>query len=238
MADNLREAVAAVCSERFDAALFNGDMAFRVGTSADYSAFMPLVAPLQFRNIPQHFTLGNHDDRCRFLASIQATGSTPVNNRCVSQFMQDGLHWLLLDSLEHTNSVRGRLGASQIAWLARALDAYPRIPAVLFLHHNPETTVVGFRVGLRDTAEFLETIRPRRQVKAVFFGHTHAFRAWSESDIHFVNLPALGYRFLPGVALGWVRGIFAPRGMSLRFCAVGSSHAAWKGERYFAFRPT
>ena len=41
------------------------------------------------------------------------------------------------------------------------------------VHHNPG---VGANIGLKDTSAFLDVIRPRKQVKAYVYGHTHTWK--------------------------------------------------------------
>jgi 3',5'-cyclic AMP phosphodiesterase CpdA len=133
----------------------------------------------------------------------------------------DGVRWILLDSLDRVNVTPGILGKEQLDWLARTLDAAPRSPTVLFLHHNPEPT----DIGLRDTREFLEVVRPRRQVKAAFFGHTHTWRRWEDEGLHLVNLPAVGYAFKAGEPIGWVLARPRTDGLEIELRTIGPAHA-------------
>jgi Icc protein len=115
------------------------------------------------------------------------------------------------------NALPGRLGPEQRQWLARKIDSDPA-PAIVCLHHNPSRSLTG----LRDAAEFLDIILPRRRVKAVIFGHTHELRLRQTDGLHFVNLPACGYCLLlkPNVPLGWVRASVRQDGMLLEFRGV------------------
>ena len=47
-------------------------------------------------------------------------------------------------------------------------------------------------------------IVPRKQVKAVIFGHTHIWRHAEQDGLHFINLPAVGYPFKAEELTGWV----------------------------------
>jgi hypothetical protein len=71
-------------------------------------------------------------------------------------------------------------------------------------HHNPVSLDPAKNAGLLDTSELLEILRPRRQVKAVFFGHTHAWRQFEQEGMHLINLPAVAYPFRPEELTGWV----------------------------------
>lgn len=128
--------------------------------------------------------------------------------------------------------MRGSLGPGQRNWLTRQLDA-ATTPAIVCVHHNPERSFVG----LKDTDELLRILLPRRRVKLVLFGHTHQFRVWQTDGLHFVNLPATGFRFFdPAVSLGWVRARIRPDEMRLEFCGVSvhepdhgvTHHLVWR----------
>ena len=98
-----------------------------------------------------------------------------------------------------------------------------RHPAIVMLHHNPGLTENV--PGLKDTAALLEVIRPRKQVKAYFFGHTHAWGVTQdESGIHFINLPPTAYLFAAGKPSGWVRATAAKDGMKLELRCLDTKH--------------
>ncbi len=48
--------------------------------------------------------------------------------------------------------------------------------------------------GLIDTDDLFAVAKPRRNVKAMVFGHTHHWGVERIDDIHLINLPALGIR--------------------------------------------
>jgi 3',5'-cyclic-AMP phosphodiesterase len=81
------------------------------------------------------------------------------------------------------------------------------------MHHNPDP----FVVGLRDTAQLMDIVVPRRQVKAVMYGHTHVYNIWQKEGLHFINLPAAAYRLNPNASLGWVLATMKRNGMHLQF---------------------
>jgi hypothetical protein len=133
-------------------------------------------------------------------------------------------NWLLLDSLDKTNYTPGLLGEKQLAWLAAALDARADRPALVVMHHNldrdPQTS------GLRDTGRLLEVLAPRRQVKALFYGHTHRWGAEQVDGIHVVNLPTLVWLFDKQQPRGWVDARLRAEGMTLRLNALDPGHSA------------
>jgi hypothetical protein len=209
------------------ATLINGDLAFNTGETADYGAFAQLVMPLRATGIPLHLALGNHDHRTRFWSALETDKSVvpPLVDRQVALLRADRVNWLMLDSLDKTMSTPGVLGNAQLDWLARTLDAEPRKPAIVMVHHNP--TPAGAKPSLVDTERFMSILRPRRQVKAYFFGHTHR---WSvtrdESGLHLVNLPTTAYLFdnNKAGASGWVMAALGTQGVRLEFQSIDRAH--------------
>jgi 3',5'-cyclic AMP phosphodiesterase CpdA len=207
------------------AALVNGDLSFNTGEAADYAAFVDLIAPLRAAQIPLHLALGNHDHRERFWAALRddATAKRPVADRQVAFVPAARANWFILDTLDKTNSTPGLLGEAQLAWLARELDAHTDKPALVVTHHNPASDPA--KPTLLDEAALYAVLRPRRHVKAHFFGHSHV---WSikpdESGLHRINLPAVAYVFEPTQPSAWVHAQLEPRGIKLQLRCVDPSH--------------
>ena len=142
----------------------------------------------------------------------------PLDEKLVGVVEGKGLRMLLLDSLQRPNVTPGRLGRGPLGWLTSELDAHPETPAVIFVHHNLNAS---WQSALLDTDELLGVLVPRRQAKAVVFGHTHVWNPRQLDGLHAINLPAVGYRFLPKQPLGWC--VFRPtdRGGELELRCVG-----------------
>ncbi len=221
MVENLQQVVEQALALSPDRILFNGDMAFKRGTPADYRAFLEIIEPIRERQTPLHCTLGNHDHRADFAAAIEQPGQSPLENKLVSTFVEKDLHWVFLDSLHRVNRISGRLGARQLEWLGQVLDGRRNLPTIVCLHHHPEDSAIG----LKDTDAFLGLLKPRRQVKAVIFGHTHGYRAWDVEGLHLINLPATGYFFNPLKPLGWIKAVIGSHGMELEFITLKKNSA-------------
>ena len=91
------------------------------------------------------------------------------------------------------------------------------------VHHNPG---ISGNMGLKDTAAFLEIIRPRKQVKAYIYGHTHTWKVEQDSSgVHMINLPPVAYVFQEGNPSGWVHLQLSKNGMTLKLsiCTAGQS---------------
>ena len=201
----------------------NGDCAFNSGEKADYGTFAQALEPL--RQAPIHLTLGNHDNREHFwdALAMDKAAKRPVADKQTLIVPGTKVNWFVLDSLDKTLSTPGELGKAQLDWLGQALDANATKPAIVMLHHNPGLTENV--PGLKDTAALLEVIRPRKQVKGYFFGHTHAWNVTQdESGIHFVNLPPTAYIFAAGKPSGWLRAMAAADGMKLELRCLDTKH--------------
>lgn len=227
MADHFKSVVQEVVAlpARPAAIFVNGDCAYNNGEKGDYSALAKLLKPLRKKSAPIYLTLGNHDNREHFWDVIKTDKAVkqPVADKQTLMIAAPQVNWFVLDSLQQTLVTPGLLGKPQLDWLAKKLDENPDKPALVMVHHNPGLT--DNAPGLTDTFALLDVIRPRKQVKAYFFGHTHA---WSvtpdDSGIHFINLPPMGYVFQEGRPSGWVRATVAGDGMKLELRCVDTTH--------------
>jgi Icc protein len=207
------------------AAFILGDCAFNSGEKEDYATLTELLDPLREGGFPLHLALGNHDRRENFWEALrQKKAVRPlVADRQVMLIRTSAVNWFVLDSLEKTLQTPGSLGPAQFDWLARTLDANRSKPAIVMIHHNPGTE--GNINGLKDTETLFEIIRPRQQVKAYIFGHTHKWRYWEDpSGIHLVNLPPVAYVFKEGDPAGWVQATTRPDGLRMELRCIDTTH--------------
>jgi Icc protein len=212
--------------------MVTGDCAYNTGELADYELLGELLNPIRKAGLPVHLLLGNHDNRERFWQAFTAEkeASRPVITRQVALLRTPKVNWFILDSLETTLSSPGLLGPEQLHWLAKALDENPKIPAVVVVHHNPGLN--GGNLGLKDTLPFFEVIRPRTQVKAYIYGHTHNWKVEADtSGIHLVNLPPVSYVFREGEPSGWVHALIRDDGMQVELRCIDRTHEA-HGEKF------
>lgn len=209
------------------AALFiTGDCALNSGEKGDYGTVTKLLEPIRAQQMPVHLALGNHDNRERFWEALEDEKSAkrPLADRQVALIRTPRANWFMLDSLEKTLSTPGYLGKEQLDWLAGTLDKNPDKPAIVLVHHNPG---IAENIGLKDTPAFLDVIRPRKQVKAYIYGHTHTWKIEQDSSgIHFVNLPPVAYVFQEGNPSGWVHAIVEDKKMRLELRCIDTSHKA------------
>ncbi len=213
---------------RRPAGLFiTGDCAYNSGQPGDYALLEKNLLAIRAAKLPVHIALGNHDDRVNFWQGFpeEKAAAKAFSGRQVALLKTPRANWFILDSLEKTLSTPGLLGHEQLQWLSEALDANRRKPALVLLHHNPG--IEGGNLGLKDSALLLEILRPRKQVKAYVYGHTHSWKVEEDpSGLHLVNLPALAYVFREGEPSGWVLANLERSSMSLEFHSLDSRHKA------------
>lgn len=223
MAERLNTAVSQVLAlpQRPDKVLVAGDCAHLKGKAGDYREYVRCIQPLVGAALPMYMTLGNHDNREEFWAALPGE-QAEINSQLRRQSMVvPGRHanWFMLDSLNKTNSGPGELGSDQLAWLAAELDHHAEKPAIVLLHHNPDRDADSG--SLRDSDQLLAITRGRRNVKAMFFGHTHVWEVTQDrSGIHMVNLPATGYTLWMRSFIGWVDCTLHARGATLQMHTI------------------
>lgn len=207
--------------------LITGDCAYNTGELGDYSLLGVLLNPLRKAGMPVHLALGNHDNRERFWQAFkeEKAADRPLVDRQTAILRTPQANWFILDSLETTLSSPGLLGPEQLHWLAKALDENSKTPALVVIHHNPGLN--GGNLGLKDTWPLFEVIRPRTQVKAYIYGHTHAWKVEPDaSGIHLINLPPVSYVFRQGEPSGWVHAMLEEDGIHLELRCVDPAHKA------------
>ena len=121
--------------------LVNGDCAYLKGQSGDYQQFLGLIDPIRQAGCPIHLAMGNHDDRKNFWEALPADTDRvkEIEERQVLVVESPRADWVMLDSLDKTNSTPGILGDPQLQWLAKELDQRTKKPVIVLVHHHPAT---------------------------------------------------------------------------------------------------
>lgn len=217
-------------SPRPAAAVVCGDCAYLKGLPEDYASLVDVVAPVREAGLPLHFALGNHDHRENFWKALPSDArERTAPDRHITILPLPHANIFILDSLEQTNLTPGTLGEAQRDWLAKALDARPDKPAVLLIHHQLDRREKIS--GLTDTADLLDIVLPRKQVKAWLFGHTHVWQLLEEQGVHLLNLPTVAYVFTKEQPTGWVEADFRPDGATFTLRAIDPDHPK-NGEKH------
>ena len=227
MYENLKAVVSEIgaLASRPSRMLINGDCAKYNGEPGDYANFFYLLEPIREAGLPIDLTIGNHDDRTHFLASVPGENgkTSPVPDRYVSMVDTPRANWFLLDSLEEVAKTPGVLGPAQLKWLAKELDSNASKPAIVCAHHTPDDPAKGGS-GLRDINALLAVLAPRRHVKAFMFGHSHRWNLTEHEGIHMINLPAVSYVYDAKQPTGWVHALVEENGLRLQLYALDKGH--------------
>jgi Icc protein len=231
--DNFRRVIDdLLAAEKRPARVFHGgDCAYLDGKATEYTTFFDIARRMTEAEMPVHLLLGNHDHRERFWKALPKTYSRykAVESRHAAFIKTPMANWFLLDSLDVTNKAPGALGEAQLKWLETALDAAPDAPALVMLHHHPDRSKTP--IGLVDTAALEKLVAPRKQVKAIIFGHTHNWQISNRDGVHYINLPPVAYTFAKGRPSGWVDlelsktgGVFTLRALDPKHRQHGEKH--------------
>lgn len=220
--EHLKEVVRQVIESNCEACMVTGDLARLEGDLGDYDNWKTLMAPISAK-MPLHVAMGNHDSLKNY---NQAFGESKeklaaINGKYVYAFENAGLRFVVLDSHVEENNKLGLLGKAQRQWLERYLDVNDPRPVFVFLHH----ALSDSDTDLLDTDRLLKILLPKRQVKAVFYGHSHCYSHTKIEDLDIVNLPATGYGFAAEQPIGWMEGRFSVKGIDLILHAIDGNKA-------------
>ncbi len=220
--DNYKILVQDVLDAKPEGAVITGDLARLEGFSSDYAMLKALSEPLA-EIMPVGMALGNHDDRANFLNAFQQSPGEKqkINGKHTVVLETASVRLILLDSNFRTNLVSGLLGQAQRNWLKAYLAQSGEKPALLFFHH-PLTDGDN---DLLDGDRLMNIIRPMKQVKAIFFGHSHVYTFAQRDGIHFINLPAVGYNFNDRDPIGWIEAVMTAEGGDFTLHAIGGNLA-------------
>jgi 3',5'-cyclic AMP phosphodiesterase CpdA len=216
--ENFARAVAEVLEAKPDAAIVCGDLARNEGLPGDYENLRAAAEPLSAK-IPLAMALGNHDHRKNFLAAFAPKSPSPVTGRHVLVLERPQVRVVILDSLMGGTIVSGLLGKAQRAWLEKFVASGDDTPIVLFVHH----TLDDGDNSLLDFERLLRIAGPARKVKAIFYGHSHAYKYDTADGLHLVNIPSAGYNFNDQEPVGWIDARFARGGASFTLRAFGGN---------------
>jgi len=217
---NLERVASDIAARSPRGVILNGDAASREGLPEDYRELKALLEPLS-RVTPVYIGFGNHDHRENFKATFTSTAGLDagVANHQVLIVEEPFMRFIVLDSLHYVNKSAGLLGEHQRAWLGDYLKTHPEKPVILFVHHT-----LGDGDGdLLDADRLFAIIRPHRQVKAIFYGHSHAWGVTERQGVKLINLPALGYNFWEGEPVGWIDARFRRDGVDLTLHAIAGN---------------
>src|SRR5258706_10840391 len=123
------------------AVLVNGDLTHHKGLPEDYATVIDALQPMRKGGLTLHLTMGNHDDRANFWRALPADDARKngLADRQVCLIELPRAKIVMLDSLDVTAAPPGGLGGQELAWLTKTLDARADKPAIVFVHHDPDS---------------------------------------------------------------------------------------------------
>jgi 3',5'-cyclic AMP phosphodiesterase CpdA len=153
-----------------DLVLATGDLADN-GCPEDYAL---LRRELDRLPMPVYAIPGNHDDRAAMRAAFADRGYLPANREFLCYSVEDWpLRLIGLDTVL-PGEVGGGLCDERLGWLAARLDEQPTRPTLIFMHHPPFATGIGFLDTPFPGSDRLKVLIERnRQVRQIICGHQH-----------------------------------------------------------------
>ncbi|MDH3195487.1 MAG: phosphodiesterase [Hyphomicrobiales bacterium] len=153
-----------------DAVIVTGDLVHD-GEAEDYAALTGLLRRLR---APVFAVPGNHDRRELTRKALAFTGVMPDAGPIRFAANASPVRLIGLDSLVEGHE-HGHLDGDQLAWLDDQLAASPDSPTLVFLHHPPFATGIGFMdaIGLDDADALAAVIGRHGHVGLIACGHVH-----------------------------------------------------------------
>jgi 3',5'-cyclic AMP phosphodiesterase CpdA len=217
---NLKKIVPDMTSTPPEGVTIAGDLARLTGELGDYANLKKLLSPLAEKT-PVFMALGNHDNRNNFVKVFEEVPGEKqaVKGKHVVVANKANVRLIMLDSLLYPNKVPGLLGKAQRQWLESYLNKCDDRPTLLCFHHT-----LGDGDGdLLDVPRLFRIIAPIQKVKALVFGHSHAYSYSQFEGIHLINLPAVGYNFNDAQPVGWVEAHLRNHGGDFILHAAGGN---------------
>lgn len=137
---------------------------------------------------------GNHDEGTALRACMNRDGFFTVRSHCDGGWQQ-----VFLDSTIPGDE-GGHLAAQELQELDTTLGAYPRLPALVWLHHQP--VPIGSRwldtMAVDNPEPFFDIIDRHPQVRAIVWGHVHQVFDRTRNGVRLLATPSTSIQFMPG----------------------------------------
>ncbi len=159
------------------------------GGEASCQHFVQLLSAF---DCPVYVTAGNHDEAQIIRQHLL------INNISMPDKIELD-HWQLLFADSHIEyETGGEITSSQIDELRLTLQQNNK-PALLFTHHPPISIDSEWmdKIGMKNGSDFLQSMAPFQQLKAVAFGHIHQQWHSSHEHIQLLGAPSTCVQFKP-----------------------------------------
>lgn len=170
----LARTLAALASRapRPDVVLFTGDLA-EAGLPEEYAELRRL---LDVFDLPVAAIPGNHDRRSAFAAAFAGSRVRVGAGTFLHLVLDDWpLRLIGLDTLAAEGASGGLLCDARLDWIAARLAEAPGRDVVLFMHHPPFATGIGFmdRIACANGDRLADLVAAHGRVLRVLCGHVH-----------------------------------------------------------------
>lgn len=152
-----------------DLLVLSGDITDR----GDLESFQKTAQLLERCACPVHVMVGNHDTREEMLEAFP--GTLNEGGFIHGAVERDGLLIVLLDTLEPGRHGGGFCTARR-DWLRTTLEANRAMPTIIFMHHPPVISGIGWMDPREDEdwiINFASAVEGMDQVLAIHCGHLH-----------------------------------------------------------------
>ncbi len=159
-------------SPRPDVVLFTGDLT-EGGTPDEYAALTDLLAGF---DLPLAVIPGNHDRRDAFAAAFEGSTVRAGRGDFLHLVIEDWPVRLIgLDTLAEPGASAGLLCPARLDWIAARLAEAPGRPTLLFMHHPPFATGIGFMdaAACANGARLGEIVARHPNILRIICGHVH-----------------------------------------------------------------
>src|SRR5262249_13375842 len=149
-----------------------------------YRLLGDLLAPL---GCPQHFVMGNHDNREAF-ARVFGNGGHPSGH---GSFDVADHHFVILDSLDPGHA-DGFVDTKQLPWLQHDLAAHHTTPTIAFVHHHPWPVHHAWidTMPLRNGDDVTTRLAAHGNVPLLICGHVHLDHAVHRRGLTMLTTPS------------------------------------------------
>lgn len=174
-----------------DFIIVSGDLS----QDASEKAYRRLAEMVENFKVPVYWIPGNHDDST-LMSSVYPYKNMKNDKHIILP------HWqlILLDS-HIPGAVKGKLNPTQLKFLSDCLQSNTKIPAVVFLHHQPVHINTGWLdpLGLTNPDDFWNVLKNFKHVQTIFFAHIHQEFIGKFHGIPCYALPSTCIQFKPNV---------------------------------------
>jgi 3',5'-cyclic-AMP phosphodiesterase len=142
------------------------------GRAAQYDRFQEIVAELSIPLVP---VPGNHDDRDELRARFTDVLPPGRADEPIDHVLDVGPLRLVFVDTQVPGAIGGAISPAQVSWLDDVLSELPGRPAVVFQHHPPFATGIGFmdREAFAGADEYAAMLERHDHVQLVSCGHLH-----------------------------------------------------------------